>query len=111
MKNLAIYLAAGASALLVTAASAAPLSPMHRLLRRATFKTSAWFAMRPASAGASVVNAVSLSVNTAIHTDMLPAASVISSVAAMGKVAGSASARPASASESALIATDKADNL
>src|SRR5688572_2745409 len=71
---------------------------------------SAWFAMKQASAGANVVNAVSLSVNTAIHTDMLPVASVTSSAAAMRNVAASASTPPASASESAPIATDKADN-
>ena len=66
--------------------------------------------MRQANAGANAVNAVSLSVSTVIHMDMLPAASVISSAAAMGTVAASASAPPASASESAPIAIEEADN-
>jgi hypothetical protein len=67
--------------------------------------------MRQASAGANVVNAVSLSVNTVIHTGMLPVASAISSAAAMRKnVAASASAPPALVSESAPIATENADN-
>ena len=39
---------------------------MDRSLRRATFKTSAWFAMSRADAGANVVNAGSSSVSTAI---------------------------------------------
>src|SRR4029079_1682451 len=83
---------------------------MYQSLRRATFKMSAWFATRQASAGANVVNAVSLSVNTVIHTGMLPVASVISSAAVMGTAAASASTPQASASESAPIATEKADN-
>ena len=82
---------------------------MYQSSRRATFKTSAWSAMSQANAGVSVVNAASSSVSV-IHTDMLPAASVISSAAAMGTVAASASTPPASASESAPIATEKADN-
>jgi len=50
--------------------------------------------MRQASAGANVVNAVSLSVNTVIHTGMLPVASVISSAAAMRNVAALAIRAP-----------------
>ena len=61
-------------------------------------------------AGVNVVNAASSSVSTVIYTDMLPAASVISSAAAMGTVAASASTPPASASESAPITTEKTDN-
>src|SRR4029453_17076249 len=83
---------------------------MYRSLRRATFKTSAWFVMKQANAGANAVKAVSLSASTAIHTDMLPVASAISNVAATAMVAASASARPVSASESAPIVTEKVDN-
>jgi len=43
-----------------------------------------------------------------IHTDMLPVASVISSAAVMGTASGSKP--PASASESAPIAIEEADN-
>ena len=66
--------------------------------------------MRQASAGASVVNAVSLSVSPVIPTDKLHDASVISSVAVMEMAAVSAFTPPASASESAPIATEQTDN-
>ena len=73
---------------------------MQQSLRRATFKTSAWFATKLANAGVNVVNAASSSASKVIFdTDMLPAANVTSSVAATRNAAASASARPASASE------------
>ena len=78
------------------------------IFRRATFKKSAWFAMSQANAGANVVNAVSLSMSTVNHTDMLPAVSAISSAGATGTVAASASALPVSASESMPTATETA---
>ena len=61
-----------------------------------------------ANAGTNVVNAVSLSVSTVNHTDMLPAVSAISSAGATGTVAASASALPVSASESVPTATETA---
>ena len=72
MKNFAIYLAAGASTLLMTALPLHHFPRMHQSYRTATFKTSAWFATRTAAAGANVVNAASLSVSPVIHTDMPP---------------------------------------
>ena len=64
--------------------------------------------MRTANAGANVVNAASSFVSTVIHTDM-PLAAAISSAPTTGKVAASASARPASALESVPTATKRTD--
>ena len=110
MKNLAIYLAAGATAVLVTAASAAPLSPNVSAAPESNIQNVRMVCNEAGQCWRQRGERRVIIRETAIHTDMLPVASAISSVAATGKVAASASARPASASESAPIATEKADN-
>jgi hypothetical protein len=76
MKNLAIYLAAGASLLLVTT------PPTYQSHRRATFKTFEWSATKAAVAGANAGNAASSSATHAIHMDTL-LVSVISGAGVM----------------------------
>jgi hypothetical protein len=94
MKALAITLAAAASTLLVTAASAAPLSANVSVAPESNIQTVRMVCMKTVAAGANVVNAVLSSATGATLTDM-PLASAISSGAAMKTVAVSASALPA----------------
>ena len=110
MKNLAIYLAAGASTFLVTAASAAPLSPNVSVIPESNIQN---VRMVCNEAGRCWRQRGERRVIIREHRDLYgyaPRASVISSAGAIGTVAASASAPPALASELAPIATEKTDN-
>jgi len=74
MKNLAIYLAAGASTLLMTAASAAPLSPNASVAPESNIQNVRMVCNEDGRCWVNVVNAASLFASPVTHTDMLPRA-------------------------------------
>lgn len=94
MNALAITLATAATTLLVTAASAAPLSGNVSVAPESNIQNVRMVCNEDGRADANVVNAVSSSVRQAIHTDTL-LAGPISSAGAMKNVAVSAPALPA----------------
>ncbi len=94
MKALAIALAAAASTLVVTAASAAPLSANVSVAPDSNIQNVRMVCNEDVAAGANVMNAASSSAMDVMLTDML-LASVTSNAATMKTVAASASALPA----------------